>query len=158
ESSSLTHLNTKGEPRMIDVSSKGITKRAAVATCKVILGKKLFDLVSAQQVEKGDVLSVAKIAGIYAAKQTGNLIPMCHPLSLSHVQVNLSLNPGDSSVEIEGEVGFVGRTGVEMEALTAVAVAGLTVYDMCKSCSKDIVITDVKLQTKTGGKSGDWSR
>ncbi|XP_059651226.1 cyclic pyranopterin monophosphate synthase, mitochondrial [Cornus florida] len=154
----LTHVGSKGEAQMVDVSPKENTKRVAVATCKVILGRKVFDLVSANQMAKGNVLSVAKIAGINGAKQTSNLIPLCHNIKLTHVRVDLSLNRNDCSVEIEGEAASTGKTGVEMEAMTAVSVAGLTVYDMCKAASKDIQITDVRLEHKSGGKSGDWSR
>ncbi|CAL0316245.1 unnamed protein product [Lupinus luteus] len=153
----LTHTGNSGEAQMVDVSPKESSKRTAVANCKVILGKRVFDLVMANQMAKGDVLTVAKIAGITAAKQTSNLIPLCHNITLTHVQVDLRLNPEDSSVTIEGEAASTGKTGVEMEAMTAVSVAGLTVYDMCKAASKDIVITDIRLRHKCGGKSGDWS-
>ncbi|XP_076888929.1 cyclic pyranopterin monophosphate synthase, mitochondrial-like [Bidens hawaiensis] len=156
--SKLTHVSVKGEAQMVDVSHKDISKRVAIASCKVILGKKVFDLVSANQVAKGDVLSVAKLAGITGAKQTSNLIPLCHNINLTHVRVDLRLNPDDYYVEIEGEVASTGKTGVEMEAMTAVTLAGLTVYDMCKAASKGIRITDVRLEHKVGGKSGDWSR
>lgn len=156
--SGLTHISSQGEAQMVDVSPKENSKRTAIASCKVILGKKVFDLVSANQLAKGDVLSVAKIAGITGAKQTGNLIPLCHNISLSHVRVDLGLNGDDYSVEIEGEASTTGKTGVEMEAMTAVTIAGLTVYDMCKAASKDIQLTNVRLDRKTGGKSGDWSR
>ncbi|KAL2468834.1 Cyclic pyranopterin monophosphate synthase acCES [Forsythia ovata] len=157
-SSGLTHIDSKGEAQMVDISPKEITKRVAVASCKVILGQKVFDLVSANQMEKGDVLGVAKIAGICGAKQTSNLIPLCHIINLTHVALNLTLNPRDLCVEIESEAASNGKTGVEMEALTAVTIAGLTVYDMCKAASKDILITDVQLESKSGGKSGDWLR
>lgn len=143
---------------MVDVSPKENTKRTAIASCKVLLGKNVFDIVSANNLAKGDVLSVAKIAGITGAKHTSNLIPLCHNISLSHVHVDLALNNRDYSVDILGEASTSGKTGVEMEALTAVSIAGLTVYDMCKAASKDIEITNVKLERKTGGKSGDWSR
>ncbi|XAR53950.1 Cyclic pyranopterin phosphate synthase [Bertholletia excelsa] len=154
----LTHVGSKGEAQMVDVSPKETSKRIAIASCKVILGRKVFDLVSVNQIAKGDVLSVARIAGISAAKQTSNLIPLCHNINLTHVRVDLTLNPVDCSIQIEGETATTGKTGVEMEAMTAVTIAGLTVYDMCKAASKDIQITDVKLQYKTGGKSGEWSR
>ncbi|XP_049366864.1 cyclic pyranopterin monophosphate synthase, mitochondrial [Solanum verrucosum] len=154
----LTHIGSKGEAQMVDVSLKNISRRVAIARGKVILGRKVFDLVSANQVGKGDVLSVAKLAGICGAKQTSNLIPLCHNINLTHVRVDLALNPQDFSVEIEGEAASDGKTGVEMEALTAVTVASLTVYDMCKAASKNIQITDIRLERKTGGKSGDWSR
>lgn len=154
----LTHVGSKGEAQMVDVTPKESTKRAATASCKVILGKKVFDLVSANQMAKGDVLSVAKIAGINGAKQTSSLIPLCHNIILTHVCVDLTLNPNDFSVDIVGEAASTGKTGVEMEALTAVSIAGLTVYDMCKAASKDIQITGIQLERKTGGKSGDWTR
>ncbi|KAK2997225.1 hypothetical protein RJ639_026116 [Escallonia herrerae] len=154
----LTHIGSRGEAQMVDVSSKESSKRVAMARAKVILGRRVFDLVSANQMAKGDVLSVAKFAGISGAKQTSNLIPLCHSICLSNVRVDLTLNPHDFSVEIEGEAATTGKTGVEMEAMTAVTVAGLTVYDMCKALSKDIQITDVRLECKTGGKSGNWSR
>ena len=152
----LTHTGHSGEARMVDVSPKEPSKRTAIAGCKVVLGKKVFDLVLANQMAKGDVLTVAKIAGITAAKQTSSLIPLCHNIGLTHVQVDLRLNHQDFSVTIEGEAATTGKTGVEMEAMTAVSVAGLTVYDMCKAASKDIVITDIRLKHKSGGKSGEW--
>ncbi|XP_058187631.1 cyclic pyranopterin monophosphate synthase, mitochondrial-like isoform X2 [Rhododendron vialii] len=155
---SLTHIGDAGEAQMVDISSKEISKRVAIASCKVILGQKVFDLISANQMAKGDVLSVAKIAGISGAKHTSNLIPLCHNINLTHVRVDLKLNSMDYSLDIEGEAASTGKTGVEMEAMTAVTVAGLTVYDMCKAASKDIQITDVRLVRKTGGKCGDWSR
>ncbi|KAL3337766.1 hypothetical protein AABB24_030077 [Solanum stoloniferum] len=154
----VTHIGSKGEAQMVDVSLKDISMRVAIARGKVILGQKVFDLVSANQMGKGDVLSVAKLAGICGAKQTSNLIPLCHNINLTHVRVDLAMNPQDFSVEIEGEAASDGKTGVEMEALTAVTVASLTVYDMCKAASKNIQITDIRLERKTGGKSGDWSR
>lgn len=155
---SLTHIGDTGKAQMVDVSSKQISKRVAVASCKVILGRKVFDLISANQMAKGDVLSVAKIAGISGAKHTSDLVPLCHNINLTHVHIDLKLNPIDYSLDIEGEAASTGKTGVEMEAMTAVTVAGLTVYDMCKAASKDIQITDVRLVRKSGGKSGDWSR
>ncbi|KAF5464475.1 hypothetical protein F2P56_014549 [Juglans regia] len=154
----LTHISSTGEAQMVDVSRKESSKRTAIASCKVILGKKVFDLVAANQIAKGDVLTVAKIAGIGGAKKTSCLIPLCHNIYLTHVRVDLTLNTGHFSVDIEGEAACTGKTGVEMEAMTAVTIAGLTVYDMCKAASKDIQITDVRLESKTGGKSGDWSR
>ncbi|KAK4752328.1 hypothetical protein SAY87_021126 [Trapa incisa] len=154
----LTHVGGSGEAQMVDVSQKSPSKRTAIASCKVLLGKKVFHLVSANQLAKGDVLSVARLAGITGAKSTSSLIPLCHNIMLSHVRVDLKLNSEDCSVEIEGEAASTGKTGVEMEALTAVSVAGLTVYDMCKAASKDIEISSVRLESKTGGKSGDWLR
>ncbi|KAG8082255.1 hypothetical protein GUJ93_ZPchr0014g47554 [Zizania palustris] len=154
----LTHIDSSGQAKMVDVSSKHDSTRVAIATCKVLLGQKAFELVASNQIAKGDVLTVAKIAGITGAKQTSNLIPMCHNINLSHVRVDLTLNEEDSSVMIEGEASTSGKTGVEMEAMTAVAIAGLTIYDMCKAASKDICIKDICLQRKSGGKSGSWSR
>uniref|UniRef100_A0A7N0TDP3 cyclic pyranopterin monophosphate synthase n=1 Tax=Kalanchoe fedtschenkoi TaxID=63787 RepID=A0A7N0TDP3_KALFE len=154
----LTHVGDKGEAQQVDVSTKAISYRTASASCKVILGQKAFDLVSANQIAKGDVLSVARIAGISGAKQTSNLIPLCHNICLTHVGVSLKLNHRNCSVEIEGEAACKGETGVEMEAMTATTIAGLTVYDMCKAVTKNIRITDVQLNRKTGGKSGDWTR
>lgn len=154
----LSHIDCSGQAAMVDVSSKEDSKRVAVASCRVLLGPKAFSLVAADQIAKGDVLNVAKIAGISGAKQTSSLIPLCHNVGLTHISVDLTLNEKESSVEIEGEAATTGKTGVEMEAMTAVAVAGLTVYDMCKAASKDIQITDIRLERKTGGKSGRWSR
>ena len=154
----LTHTDRSGQAKMVDVSPKEDSKRVAIASCRVLLGQKVFNLVASNEIAKGDVLTVAKIAGITGAKQTSNLIPLCHNINLSHVRVDLSLNEEDSSVVIEGEATTSGKTGVEMEAMTAVAIAGLTVYDMCKAASKDICITDICLQHKSGGKSGSWSR
>uniref|UniRef100_A0A1D1XW57 cyclic pyranopterin monophosphate synthase n=1 Tax=Anthurium amnicola TaxID=1678845 RepID=A0A1D1XW57_9ARAE len=154
----LTHVTSSGEARMVDISTKKDSKRVARASCKVLLGQKVFDLVAANQIAKGDVLNVAKIAGISGAKQTSNLIPLCHNINLTHVNVDLNLNNEDCSVDVQGEAATTGRTGVEMEAMTAVTVAGLTIYDMCKAASKDIQITDIRLDSKTGGRSGEWSR
>eukprot|EP01018_Ginkgo_biloba_P026584 Gb_34418 [translate_table: standard] len=157
-SPALSHVDAHGKANMVDVSEKPGSKRVAVACCKVLLGENVFRLVAANQIAKGDVLNVAKIAGIYGAKQTGNLIPLCHNIILSNVQVDLRLNEQEHAVDIKGEVTTVGQTGVEMEAMTAVSVAGLTIYDMCKAVSKDIQITNVQLESKTGGKSGNWVR
>jgi cyclic pyranopterin phosphate synthase len=154
----LTHVDSSGQAKMVDVSPKQDTERVVIASCRVLLGQKAFNLVASNQIAKGDVLTVAKIAGITGAKQTSHLIPLCHNLNLSHVRVDLTLNEEDSSVIIEGEATTNGKTGVEMEAMTAVTIAGLTVYDMCKAASKDISITDICLQQKSGGKSGHWSR
>ncbi|KAF3787531.1 Cyclic pyranopterin monophosphate synthase accessory protein [Nymphaea thermarum] len=154
----LSHIGSSGEAQMVDVSAKESSKRTAIASCRVLLGEKAFKLVAANQIAKGDVLGVARIAGICAAKQTGNLIPLCHNITLSHVSVDTNLNQKDFAVEIEGQASSTGKTGVEMEAMTAVTVAGLTVYDMCKAASKEIRITDVQLESKTGGKTGDWHR
>lgn len=154
----LTHVDCSGQAKMVDVSPKHDSERVAIASCRVLLGQKAFNLVASNQIAKGDVLTVAKIAGITGAKQTSNLIPLCHNINLSHVRVDLTLNEEDSSVVIEGEATTCGKTGVEMEAMAAVTIAGLTVYDMCKAASKDICITDICLQHKSGGKSGNWSK
>ncbi|KAL4361396.1 hypothetical protein GQ457_04G030640 [Hibiscus cannabinus] len=154
----LSHVGSTGKAQMVDVSPKENSSRTATASCKVLLGEKVFDLVLANQMAKGDVLTMAKIAGINGAKHTSTLIPLCHNITLSHVRVDLRLNPEDFSVDIEGEAASTGKTGVEMEAMTAVSIAGLTVYDMCKAASKDIQITDIQLESKTGGKSGYWCR
>ncbi|XP_052478932.1 cyclic pyranopterin monophosphate synthase, mitochondrial isoform X2 [Gossypium raimondii] len=154
----LTHVGSTGKAQMVDVSPKETSSRTAIASCKVVLGKKVFDLVLANQMAKGDVLTVAKIAGINGAKHTSTLIPLCHNITLAHVRVDLRLDPEDFSVEIEGEAASTGKTGVEMEAMTAVSIAGLTVYDMCKAASKDIQVTDIRLERKTGGKTGYWCR
>ena len=143
---------------MVNVSGKKTTKRTALATCKVLLGKEVFDLVAADKIAKGDVVTVAKIAGICGAKKTADLIPLCHSVGLCHVDVDLTLREEDFSVRVTAEAVAEGKTGVEMEALTAATVAALTVYDMCKAASKEILITDVRLERKAGGKSGDWSR
>ncbi|KAH9311746.1 hypothetical protein KI387_026781, partial [Taxus chinensis] len=156
ESPVLSHVDAHGQANMVDVSEKPGTKRMAIASCKVLLGENAFRLVVANEIAKGDVLNVAKIAGICGAKQTSNLIPLCHNIMLSKVQMDLSLNEEEYAVEIKGEVTSVGQTGVEMEAMTAVSVAGLTIYDMCKRVSKDIQITKVQLEMKMGGKSSNW--
>lgn len=154
----LSHVDGIGKAKMVDVSSKDDSKRIAAASCRVLLGQHAFNLVAANRIVKGDVLNTARIAGIQGAKRTSDLVPLCHNISLDRVDVSLALNENDFSVEIVGEAAATAKTGVEMEAMTAVAVAGLTVYDMCKSAAKDIRITDVRLEWKIGGKSGGWSR
>ncbi|XP_002965500.2 uncharacterized protein LOC9655413 [Selaginella moellendorffii] len=157
-SSSLTHFDSSGKASMVDVSHKMDTKRNAVASGRVLLGPDVFHLVAANKIAKGDVLTVAKIAGIQAAKQTATLIPLCHTIALSSVDVMMALDEEASCVEVTAEASSVGPTGVEMEALTAVSVACLTVYDMCKAASKAIQISGIELVSKSGGKSGDWHR
>ena len=151
-----SHLDESGAARMVDVSGKDITAREAVAAGRVLVSAEVVELLRGPGVPKGDALSVARIAGIMGAKQTPNLIPLCHPLALSGVNVDLVV--ADDAVEIEARVRTTDRTGVEMEALTAVAVAGLAVIDMVKAVDKRASITDVRLLTKTGGKSGDFVR
>ncbi|XP_063300183.1 molybdenum cofactor biosynthesis protein 1 [Pelobates fuscus] len=154
----LTHVNTDGKVNMVDVGMKPDSGRTAVATALVRLGPKVFDLVQSNQLKKGDVLTIAQIAGIQAAKLTSQLIPLCHNIALSQVDVSLELDKQRSAVKITATCRTHGKTGVEMEALTAASVAGLTVYDMCKAVSHDIVIEEVKLCSKTGGQRGDFQR
>jgi cyclic pyranopterin phosphate synthase len=152
----LTHIDDSGAARMVDVSGKDVTAREAVAAGRVLVSPEVVGLLRGAGVPKGDTLAVARLAGIMGAKQTPSLIPLCHPLAISSVMVDLEV--GDDAVEIVATVRTTDRTGVEMEALTAVAVAGLTVIDMVKAVDKRAVITDVRVLTKTGGKSGDWTR
>ena len=152
----LTHVDESGAARMVDVSGKEVTRREAVASGRVRVSEAVVALLRGAGVPKGDTLAVARLAGILGAKQTSSLIPLCHPLAISAVEVDLVV--ADDAVEIVATVRTTDRTGVEMEALTAVAVAGLTVVDMVKAVDKATVITDIGLVTKTGGKSGDWSR
>jgi len=152
----LTHLDADGHARMVDVGGKDVSKRRAVATCTVTMAAATAEAVRSQSMKKGDVLAVARVAGIQAAKRTADLIPLCHPLMLSHVSVELSV--GDDHVAIRAVVEVVDRTGVEMEALTACSVAALTVYDMCKAIDRDMAITDLVLDEKSGGRSGDYRR
>ena len=142
---------------MVDVGGKAETLRVAVARGHVTARPETLRLIAEHGVKKGDVLEVARLAGIMAAKRTGELVPLCHPLALTAIRVDLRLSETSSQVEIEAEVQTVGRTGVEMEALTAVSVAALTVYDMCKAADKEMVIGDIRLIKKTGGKSGDFT-
>ena len=152
----LTHVDAAGAARMVDVSGKDVTVRTATATGRVLTTPEVIGLLRGEGVPKGDALAVARIAGIMGAKQTPALVPLCHPLSISGVTVDLTV--ADDAVEIAATVKTTDRTGVEMEALTAVSVAALTVVDMVKAVDKGAVITDVRVETKTGGKSGDWSR
>ena len=152
----LVHFNEDGLARMIDVSGKEATLRTAAATAKGLVHAETFELIKGGRMAKGDVLGVAQVAGIMAAKKTAGLIPMCHPLAITGVDINFELDEKACAVLIEATVKCLGETGVEMEALTAASVAALTVYDMCKSAQKDIRITDICLLSKTGGKSGDY--
>ena len=153
-----THFNESGRAKMVDVSEKTKTSRTAVAAGRVRMNRETFELVKTGGMKKGDVLGAAQIAGIMAAKRTPDLIPMCHTLLLSGVDMAFELNDADCTVEITATVRCQGVTGVEMEALTAVSVAALTVYDMCKAVQKDMEITDIRLLSKSGGKSGDYHR
>ena len=152
----LTHFDEKGNTRMVDVGSKQETLRVAIARGHITARPETLQLIAKQKMKKGDVLEVARLAGIMAAKRTGELIPLCHPLALTSIRVELAIAADTPRIEIEAEVQTVGRTGVEMEALTAVSVAALTVYDMCKAVDREMVIANVKLVKKTGGKSGDF--
>eukprot|EP00729_Bicosta_minor_P006743 gene6743-23364_t len=150
--SSLTHVNADGKATMVDVGDKATSRRTAVASAMVMLGDKAFKLVAANDLKKGDVLSVAELAGIMGAKHTATLIPLCHNIVIDKVAVHLKMVPEQQAVKIKATASTVGRTGVEMEALTAASVASLTVYDMCKAVSHEIRITDLQLESKTGGK------
>lgn len=153
-----THFNEQGRARMVDVGNKGETRRTAVAAARVLVNAETFRLIQSGGVKKGDVLTVAQIAGIMGAKRTPELIPMCHPILIDGVDLSLSLDEERFSVEIRATVRCDGRTGVEMEALTAASVAALTVYDMCKAVQRDMVITDIRLLSKSGGVHGDFAR
>ncbi|MEA2754479.1 MAG: cyclic pyranopterin monophosphate synthase [Aliidongia sp.] len=152
----LTHFDAEGKAAMVDVSGKPETDRVATAAGRITMQPETLALIRDHAVEKGDVLSVARLAGIMGAKRTPDLIPLCHPLALSSVRVELKLAPEQDAVLIEATCRLVGRTGVEMEALTAVAVAALTVYDMCKAADRSMVIGEIRLTHKSGGKSGVW--
>jgi len=154
--SDFTHFDEKGGAVMVDVSAKDETARVAVAAGSIIMQQATLEKVLSGGVKKGDVLSVARLAGIMGAKRTPDLIPLCHPLNLSSVSVELSCDPARDAVDITATAKITGRTGVEMEALTAVAVAALTVYDMCKSVDRSMRITEIKLLHKSGGKSGTF--
>lgn len=151
-----THFDEAGNAVMVDVSNKQETERVAIAKGRVLMKAETGRLIAAHGLKKGDVLTVAQLAGIMGAKKTPDLIPLCHPLALTKVTVDLELI-GETAVEITATCKLKGRTGVEMEALTAVTVAGLTVYDMCKAVDKEMRITDVRLVSKTGGKSGTFT-
>jgi cyclic pyranopterin phosphate synthase len=153
-----THFDKEGKAQMVDVSDKAETERVATAQGSVIMRPATLALIKEGGVEKGDVLSVARLAGIMGAKKTPDLIPLCHPLALTSVQVDLTLDEARNAVDITATCKLVGKTGVEMEALTAVSVAALTVYDMCKAVDKGMQIVDIRLTHKSGGKSGTYER
>ena len=154
----LSHLDEQGRVRMVDVTGKDVTRRVAVAQGVVTMRAETLAAIAEGHIPKGDVLTVARIAGIMAAKKTSELIPMCHPLNISGVDVKLTPRESPPSVEIEATVRISGRTGVEMEALTAVSVAGLTIYDMCKAVDRDMTVGEIRLMHKSGGKSGTFER
>lgn len=154
----LSHVNDQGDARMVDVAGKPVTERTAEAEGAVRMSREAYDLVAANAIEKGDVLTVAQVAGVMAAKRTGELIPLCHPLGLDVVSVETTLDPALPGVRVRALAKVTGRTGVEMEALTAVAVACLTVYDMVKAVDRSMEVEGVRLVSKTGGTRGDWRR
>ena len=156
--SDFTHFDESGRARMVNVGEKDITRRTAVATGRVLVNPQTFSMIKSGGMKKGDVLGTAQIAGIMGGKRTSDLIPMCHPVAVDGISLDLSLNEADCAVEIRAEVTCQGRTGVEMEALTAVSAAALTVYDMCKAVQRDMTITEIRLEKKTGGVHGDYER
>ena len=154
----LTHFDEEGQARMVDVTGKPLTVREAVAGGTVHMKPETIRQIKEKLIEKGDVLSVARVAGIMAAKKTSGLIPMCHPLNITSVKVDLDIDEEGSKIDIVSTVKLSGQTGVEMEALTAASVAALTIYDMCKAVDKEMVISDIMLLEKRGGKSGEFKR
>jgi cyclic pyranopterin phosphate synthase len=152
----LTHIGEDGEARMVDVSEKDVTDRKATAIGSVLMAPETLRLIIDGSVKKGDVISVARLAGIMAAKRTSELIPLCHPLALNNVDVDLTCDPDRNAVDIVATCRVSGRTGVEMEALTAVSTAALTVYDMCKAVDREMCLTEIRLVHKAGGKSGEF--
>jgi len=152
----LSHVDDQGRVRMVDTGNKAITSRRAVASAKVLMSGATVSALREHRTPKGDPLEAARLAGIMAAKKTAELIPLCHPLPLTHIDVQARIE--ETGVAIEAEVSTNAQTGVEMEALTAVSVAALTIYDMCKALEKGMTITNIRLESKTGGKSGDYSR
>ena len=153
-----THFNEQGRAKMVDVGEKPVSDRTAVAAARVLVNEHTFELIKSGGMKKGDVLTVAQIAGVMGAKRTPDIIPMCHPILIDGINLRLTLDDERKSVEIEASVSCGGKTGVEMEALTAVSTAALTVYDMCKAVQKDMVITDIRLLKKAGGVHGDFER
>jgi cyclic pyranopterin monophosphate synthase len=152
-----THLDQDGRVRMVDVGEKSETHRKAIASGQIFMDEETLTLIINEKVKKGNVLETARIAGIMAAKKTSELIPMCHPLNITHIRLDFNINQEMNSIEIEAEASLQGRTGVEMEALTSVSVAALTIYDMCKSYDKAMRISDIRLIFKSGGKSGTFT-
>jgi cyclic pyranopterin monophosphate synthase len=153
----LSHLDARGRARMVDVSAKAVTEREAVARGVVRMQPATLELIRSGKIAKGEVLAVARIAGIMAAKRTADLIPLCHPLPIQVAAIDFIVS-GSAALEIEARVKVSGKTGVEMEALAAVSAAALTIYDMCKAVDRDMVITDIRLMEKRGGRSGEWQR
>jgi cyclic pyranopterin monophosphate synthase len=154
----LSHLDAEGKARMVDVSAKDVTERVATARGAIFMRGETLDLILEKKIEKGDVFSVARVAGIMAAKKTSELIPMCHPLNITSIAIDLTPEKNPPRVEIEATVRVSGKTGVEMEAMTAAAVAGLTIYDMCKAADREMTLGEIRLVKKSGGKSGTFVR
>jgi cyclic pyranopterin phosphate synthase len=154
----LSHLDEQGRARMVDVSAKEVTSRVAVARATIHMRDETLALIVSDKIAKGDVLSVARVAGIMAAKKTSELIPMCHPLNLTSIEINLTAEHAPARIDIEAVVRVSGKTGVEMEAMTAAAVAGLTIYDMCKAVDREMTLGEIRLVKKSGGKSGTFVR
>jgi len=152
----LTHFDDDGKAVMVDITEKNVTERTAVATGEIVMNRETFEAVKKGNIKKGDVLGVARIAAIMAAKQTQSLIPMCHNILLTNAKIEFSFDDEGNKILIKSTVKTTGKTGVEMEALTMVSIAGLTIYDMCKSMDKSMVIGEIRLVEKHGGKSGDW--
>ncbi|MBI5966977.1 MAG: cyclic pyranopterin monophosphate synthase MoaC [Deltaproteobacteria bacterium] len=154
----LSHFDREGRARMVDVSAKPVTKRVAMASGRVLMKAQTLERIINKEIEKGDVWGVARVAGIMAAKRTGEMIPMCHPLTIESVEIRFQPDVRHSEVRIEALVKSTGKTGVEMEALMATAAAALTIYDMCKAIDRGMIISDIKLLRKSGGKSGTYLR
>ncbi len=154
----LTHVDSKGSAKMVDVSEKPVTLREATASGRVCMNKETLNLINENKIAKGNVLETARLAGIMAAKRTGTLIPLCHPLNITSVDIEFKMDQKRSCIDIEATVKCAGQTGVEMEAMTAVSVAALTIYDMCKAVDREMTIGDIMLLEKKGGKSGHWKR
>ena len=154
----LNHFDEKGAAIMVDVSEKNITERIAVASGKIFVGEEIFKIIQSGNSKKGDVLGVARIAGIMAAKKTSEIIPLCHPLPITHCKIDFELLEEENSVKVISTVKISGKTGVEMEALHSVSVTLLTIYDMCKAVSKNMEISNIRLESKSGGKSGNFLR
>ncbi len=158
EEKEFTHFDADGNAVMVDVSKKNETERVATATGRITLSDAAYELVKSGSISKGDVLGVARVAGIMAAKKVDALIPLCHPLAITKITIDFEYLDATKQIEIEAVVGMCGKTGVEMEALTAVSIAALTIYDMCKAVDKSMIIGDISLKKKTGGKSGTYIR
>ena len=154
--SELTHFDAEGKARMVDVTPKEVTSRQAIVRGRISMAPKTFQMITARTITKGDVLGVARVAGIMAAKRTSDLIPLCHPIAITSIEIDYFLRPEDASIVIEARVKADAKTGVEMEGFMAVAAAALTIYDMCKAVDRGMVITDIHLIEKSGGKSGTY--